>query len=538
MFTFLRWFSVISLIAVVMAAILTGIYFRNMAAEDLKSVVQQNNLSLSQGFINTTWRKYRRLFTEILADVDVKEWPKDKYFVKFSEDAFRYFEDIPIARVTIYNAKGKPFLKTDQSRISFIGSDKLFLSHDGTEQQQQAIRSGKVFSRLIPSGEIQLPDGTKKSGALVQTYVPIIPDSYVNVIAGQDVQIDGYIEVFYDVTAQWEQLYRFQIVGTTGIILIFLILFTALMVTARKAESIIGKQHEKNLELAAAKARAEAASREKSRFLANVSHELRTPLNAIIGFSEIIKNESLGPLGNVKYKDYLRDIHTSGVHLLSLINDILDYSKAEAGKLELEVSDVDATKVVKSCLRMVSPRAQEAQVQLVDNTPKEHFVLTTDAKKLKQILLNLLSNAVKFTKPGGMVTVTAWQNLADDSITIEVKDSGIGIAPKDISKAMSPFGQVDSELSRKYEGTGLGLPLTKKFTEIMGGTFYIQSELGVGTTVTIVLPKRAPEQNWKKASNSGKPSPMRDEADGDDSTFATLDAAPGNGLQLDTGRMA
>jgi two-component system cell cycle sensor histidine kinase PleC len=266
---------------------------------------------------------------------------------------------------------------------------------------------------------------------------------------------------------------------------------------------IIARQHEANLELAAQAASAQAENRDKSQFLANVSHELRTPLNAIIGFSEFIKSERSGPIGNDKYGEYIRDIHGSGVHLLSLINDILDYSKAEADKLELEISEVDATKTVRNSMRLVSPRAEDAQVQLIEEIPREHFILKTDAKKIKQVMLNLLSNAVKFTPVGGSVTVSMWQNVVDGGLSIEVRDTGIGIAPKDISRAMAPFGQVDNTLSRKYEGTGLGLPLTRKFVEIMGGTFSIASEVGKGTTITIVFPK----ESKGKAALPEAPSP-------------------------------
>ncbi len=224
---------------------------------------------------------------------------------------------------------------------------------------------------------------------------------------------------------------------------------------------------------------------------------MRTPLNAIIGFSEFIKSERNGPIANERYAEYIRDIHGSGVHLLSLINDILDYSKAEADKLDLDISEVDATKSVRNSIRLMLPRAEQAQVTLIDDLPHEHFILVTDQKKLKQIMLNLLSNAVKFTKPGGSVTVSVWQNLSDETITFEIKDTGIGIAAKDISRAMAPFGQVDNALSRKYEGTGLGLPLTKKFVEIMGGTFKIASEVGVGTTIAFTLPKEAPADKRK-----------------------------------------
>jgi two-component system cell cycle sensor histidine kinase PleC len=258
--------------------------------------------------------------------------------------------------------------------------------------------------------------------------------------------------------------------------------------------SRIAKQHEANTDLIAAAAEAEADNQQKSQFLANISHELRTPLNAIIGFSEIIKNEALGNLQQT-HQEYIHDIHGSGKHLLSLINDILDYSKAEAGKLEVQMAELDLTKLLVNSMRLVIPRAEEAQVTLVEDLPKEHIICITDAKKLKQVILNLLSNAVKFTPAGGEVRVHAFQKVVDGSVEIRVSDSGIGIAPKDIAKVMSPFGQVDSKLSRKYEGTGLGLPLSKKFVEGMGGTFNIESEVNVGTTIVIGLPIPKPEES-------------------------------------------
>ncbi|MCA0330577.1 MAG: HAMP domain-containing histidine kinase [Actinobacteria bacterium] len=260
--------------------------------------------------------------------------------------------------------------------------------------------------------------------------------------------------------------------------------------------------HSLNLELIAAASQAEAQSHDKSRFLASVSHELRTPLNAIIGFSEILRTDVKDQLQKV-YQDYIEDINASGRHLLSLINDILDYSKAEAGKLQVEWAETDATKIIRNSVRMVMPRAETAQVTLIEEIPTQHLVLVTDAKKLKQVLLNLLSNAVKFTPAGGEVRCQAWVNVATGSLTISVKDTGIGIAPKDISKAMTPFGQVASSLSRKYEGTGLGLPLSKKFVESMGGEFSISSELGVGTQVTITIPKAPPGWSEENSTFSG-----------------------------------
>jgi signal transduction histidine kinase len=230
-----------------------------------------------------------------------------------------------------------------------------------------------------------------------------------------------------------------------------------------------------------------ASSRAKSDFLANMSHELRTPLNAIIGFSDVIRNELFGELKVPQYKSYIDDIHASGVHLLKLINDILDVAKIEAGKLELNDELVDLQELVGATLRLVRERADSQGVELAAQFPPPTPALLGDERKLKQILLNLLSNAVKFALPGGkaMVRVT----LADNGgVTIVVTDTGIGIPSDYIGKAFDPFIQVDSGLNRKFNGTGLGLTLTKAMVELHGGTIELASALGQGTSVTMRFP--------------------------------------------------
>ena len=230
-----------------------------------------------------------------------------------------------------------------------------------------------------------------------------------------------------------------------------------------------------------------AANRSKSEFLANMSHELRTPLNAVIGFSDMMRNELLGPVNNPKYLSYAEDIHSSGQHLLGLINDILDISKIEAGEMELYEETVDIAQIVRSSLTLVKSRAEDGGVKLENHATDPLPAIFADARKIKQIIINLLSNAVKFTPAEGTVTIVA--AIEDDgSFSILVKDTGIGIAPEDIENVIKPFTQADSTLARKYEGTGLGLPLTKALIELHDGRFELTSEQGIGTSAVAYFP--------------------------------------------------
>jgi signal transduction histidine kinase len=235
-----------------------------------------------------------------------------------------------------------------------------------------------------------------------------------------------------------------------------------------------------------AKEEAELASRSKSEFLANMSHELRTPLNAIIGFTEILKSELFGPLGHERYRGYATDIHDSGQLLLRLVNDILDVAKIEAGKAELFEEPVAIVDVIDSCLRLVRERMQARGLYLTRMIPSNLPLVQGDERRLKQIVINLLSNAVKFTPAGGHITVRA--AVEDGGFVIAIEDTGIGIAAEDIDKALNRFGQIDSRLQRKHEGTGLGLPLTKSITELHGGRLRLDSASGAGTKVTVWLP--------------------------------------------------
>jgi len=238
----------------------------------------------------------------------------------------------------------------------------------------------------------------------------------------------------------------------------------------------------------AARIEAETASRTKSSFIAGMNHELRTPLNAILGFAQVIRDQRFGDAALPRYSEYAGHIISSGEHLLSLINDLLDLAKIEAGKMDLQAQPVDLKQLLASTILMVKETAANGRIAIDLNTPDEPIMLPADPRRLKQCFLNLVSNAVKFTPEGGRVAVSV--TAGRDSVEIAVADTGIGVKPGDIAKIFEPFGQIDSPLARRHIGTGLGLPLARSLIEMHGGDLSFRSVEGSGTTVTVSLPRQ------------------------------------------------
>lgn len=293
-----------------------------------------------------------------------------------------------------------------------------------------------------------------------------------------------------DVSLQAEKLASEQIGLIVWIVLANLLGIFSAQRTERLRRSEFATRQKETIakaRLADAKEEAETANRTKSAFLANMSHELRTPLNAINGFSEMMLHSVFGPLGDSRYKGYVQDINASGRHLLSLIDEILDLSKIEAGKRDLEESRISTRDLVTDCFRVITPMARDRNVTLSENVPADLPDLWVDEVALRQVLINLTVNGVKYSEDEGHVDVSA-SVTGDGDVRIDVRDQGIGIRQKDLEKVTAPFVRVDDPNARSQEGTGLGLSIAKAFIELHNGTLEIDSIFGRGTTVSIILP--------------------------------------------------
>lgn len=466
-----RRFAVVSASVVFITAVALSYHQRSSSMDQLTRMAERNNIDLTTAFGNSIWPRFSS-FANGAHRLTREQIQNHAQTAELQEAVAELMTGTPVLKVKLYDTRGLTIFSTEPSQIGKNNrlNPRFLKALNGDFGTKLEFR--KTFN------SISAPVSDRY---VLSSYVPIR-------LGSVSARVEGVVEIYSDVTEFHALVSHQGLVQIAGVTIALTTVFVLLLISVWYAERLLRRHHARSIDLAKNVAKAEAANQAKSEFLANMSHELRTPLNAVIGLSEIIRTELYGPVGDDKYKEFADHIFVAGTHLLEVINDVLDLAKVEAGKSAVNAVSIDPATVVNSVCELMSERAKLEEVSVTVECLPGLPQIQSDPGKLRQIVLNLLSNALKFTPAGGSVKVSLARAAVAESIAITVTDTGIGIRAEDIPLAMASFGQVDASHSREFEGTGLGLALSKKLAELLGGTLNIQSEPGVGTSVEIILP--------------------------------------------------
>ncbi len=462
-------FSFLSVFIIVIANILL---YRQFIMENIILREIFNNDKL---LVEAYQDRVRHLLPAVIKKLRISEEEKpfsSNEFENFVNITVDFFKSPDLLKVQIIDSTKNEIFSTNDLKIEH-DHDKDFYCYIMAKLDRLIFRDLVSDGVLIISAIIKSENTENCNSTIAIDHIPIVDNKN---------QILAQIVIYRNITNLWHDARMLEFKVFLAFFIFFMILFIIIFYNTRYAQNIINKQVQANKMLEEAKRKAENESVAKTYLLANVSHELRTPLNSIIGFSEIILSDKDNKESNMQRVQYVYD---AGKHLLSVINDLLDYFKVTAKKLKVDMIEVDINKVITSSMRFLEPDVKAAKISLITDIPDESLIIRADPKRLKQALLNVLSNAVKFTPANGNITVNVTKVSKKKRVYIRIIDTGIGISKENLPKALSSFEQVDNKKNRRYEGTGLGLPLTKELVELMKGTFDISSVAGQGTIVTL-----------------------------------------------------
>jgi signal transduction histidine kinase len=493
MFKLLRYFSVTSFVAFVIVVALLGLFYRQSALGDLRALQERQHVGLTQAFANSVWPGFET-FVASTPGLDGDALRARPETARLREAVLMQMQGTSVVKVKIYNLAGLTVFSSDAAQI-------------GADQSKNAgflaARSGGMASELTHRDTFNAFDGVIENRDVFSSYIPLRR-------AGQNGAIDGVFEIYTDVTPLLQQIAQTQIRVVSGVTLVLAVLYIALFLVVLRADRIIHRQaieHERAEEqLRQTKETAEAANRAKTTFLTNMSHELRTPLTSIIGYGELLQKD-IELSGRAELIPDLLKIQAASRHLLALISDLLDYSQIEAGEMPLHLETFTVRELVDEVEATIQPllirNGNTLEVRRVDDLGS----MRADPTKVRQVLLNLLSNAAKFTERGTITLrvsselramsseVEADQRSTQNSklktqnwFIFEVSDTGIGIPRDKIQELFREFTQGDESPTRKYGGAGLGLAISWRYCEMMGGRITVTSEPGVGSTFVVYLP--------------------------------------------------
>ena len=507
MFRLVRYFAVTSAVALIAVALVLYLLYRQTAVEEIVEAAQNSNAVLAQSLANALWPGYTR-YTDAVAYAG-SEFSADRPEIpEFDRAVAPLVTGLPVLKIVIYDPQGLIAYSSEKGEIGAVGADH--------PDNFEAALMGRSLSHITFRDSILSFEGEIADRMVVETYLPF---------RGPNGGLEGVFELYTDVTDRVLETNRFSAMLLGVLLVVFSLLYAVLLLVVRGANGILARQYGdleksqdeiqgKNVELLAeiehrnkveeelrhARQEAEHANRAKSRFLANMSHELRTPLNAIIGFSEVMAEQVLGRVTPSRYREYASDIRDSGHRLLALVNDVLDLSKIEAGKVDIVLAPFEICDAVRTALRTVEPAAIRNGNTLKIDCCGTLGAMTSDRDKLVGVLINLVGNAAKFTQNGLILLKVAREEDADGRwVVFSISDTGIGMAAGKVDEMFEDFTQSENPMTRAHDGTGLGLSISRRFCELLGGAIGIESEPGTGSTVTVRLPDQATRQTESPA---------------------------------------